>query len=69
MKKFLKQLKAKRVQGAFVFILTFALQQFGVAEASELANSVLVILQALGIGWGVIGVVDAYPGHNGKPPA
>ena len=68
MKKFLRQFALKRVQGAFLFVLAFVLQQFGVAEGQQLAESALILIQAFGGIWGVYGIVDAYPGHD-KPPA
>jgi len=66
MKKFLRSFLRKRVQGALIVVITFALQQFDAANANEIARSVLVVLQALGAMWGIYGVVDANPGHNGK---
>lgn len=69
MKKFLRSFLRKRVQGALIVVITFALQQFETANANEIARSVLVVLQALGAMWGIYGVVDANPGHNGKEPA
>lgn len=66
MKKFLRAFLRKRVQGALIVVITFALQQFDAANASEIARSVLIVLQALGALWGIYGVVDANPGHNGK---
>ncbi len=69
MKKFLKSFMRKRVQGALVVVITFALQQLEIVNANEIAGSVIVILQAIGAMWGVYGMVDANPGHNGKEPA
>ena len=69
MKKFLRAFLRKRVQGAMVVVITFVLQQFDAANASEIAKAVIVIIQVLGAMWGVYGMVDAAPGHNGKPPA
>ena len=67
MRKFLKSFMRKRVQGALIVMITFALQQFDAANANEIAKSVIIIIQALGAIWGVYGVVDANPGH--KEPA
>ena len=68
MKKFLRAFLRKRVQGALIVMITFMFQQFDAVNANELANAVVVILQALGAFWGVYGLVDAFPGDN-KPPA
>jgi len=68
MKKFLRAFLRKRVQGALIVMITFMFQQFGADNASELANAVIVIIQAFGAFWGVYGLVDAFPGEN-KPPA
>ena len=67
MKKFLRAFLRKRVQGALIVVIAFALQQFDTANANEIAKSIIIIIQALGAIWGVYGVVDANPGH--KEPA
>lgn len=69
MKKFLRSFLRKRVQGALIVVITFALRQFDAANANEIASSILIILQAFGAIWGIYGMVDANPGHNGKEPA
>ncbi len=64
MKKFLRAFLRKRVQGALIIVITVILKQFGVGDANTVANSILVILQALGAIWGVYGMVDAHPGRS-----
>lgn len=69
MKNFVRVFTKKRVQGAFVIVFVWLLQQFGVVVPDTVYNSLLVLVQALGAIWGIYGMVDAYPGHNGKEPA
>lgn len=69
MKKFLRAFLRKRAQGAFVVVLVWLLQQFGIVVPDTVYNSIMILVQALGAIWGIYGVVDAFPGHNGKEPA
>ena len=65
--KIIKQFAKKRVQGAAIIVLVWALQQFGVVVPDTVQHSISILLQAFGAVWGVYGIVDAHPGH--KPPA
>ena len=65
MKKLLKILKRKRIQGAIVVGVTFLLDQLGIVTTeAQTAQTVLTLVQTLGAIWGIYGMVDAAPGHG-----
>ena len=65
MKKLLKILRRKRIQGAIVVGVTFLLDQLGIVSVeAQTAQTVNTVVQALGAIWGIYGMVDAAPGHG-----
>ena len=65
-KKLIKMLSHRRIQGAIVIGIIWLLQQLNViVDEASIAKSVLIVIQALGALWGVWGIVDADP----KEPA
>ena len=69
MKKIVKIFAYKRVQGAFIIVLVWLLQQFGIIMPETVQNSLAILIQALGALWGIYGAVDAFPGDKRKNPA
>ena len=65
MPKLLKILKRKRIQGVLVVGITLILDALGIETLeAQTAQTVMTLVQTLGIIWGIYGVVDANPGHG-----